>query len=423
MAAPDLDPDPAPRWYDRAVLTPAQALARILAAAAEVGPLPAERVPLADAAGRALAAPVRARTPLPPFAAATMDGYALRATEARRPGARLPVAFEVAAGHPASAPLPRGACCRIYTGAPLPRGADAVEMQERVARQGAVAVFERAAELGRFVRPAGDDVPGGAVALAEGTVLDAGAIGLAASLGRAALRVRRRPVVAILPTGDEVVPLGVRPGPGQIVESNAHALVAAVAEAGGRALRLPIAGDDPAALRAALRRARGADVLITTGGVSVGERDLVRQALEAAGAELDFWRVAMRPGKPLAFGRLGRTLVFGLPGNPASALTTFELFARPALRALAGLPGSGRVLARGRLTMAQEKPAELTVYLRVRAVRRGAALELEPLRTQASGNLTSAVGVDALAVLPAGRRRLPRGAQVEAILLRAPLEG
>ncbi len=402
------------------MLTPAEALARILAVATEVGPLPAEKVPLEEAEGRALAEDLKAPRALPPFAASTMDGYALRAADLPRAGGRLPVAFEVAAGHPATRPLPRGTCCRIYTGAPLPRGADAVEMQEQVRREGQVATFDRAAQAGRFVRPAGDDVGKGAVALAAGAVLDPGAIGLAASLGRAALRVRRRPEVVILPTGDEVVPLGVRPGPGQIIESNAHALAAAVTQAGGRARRLPIAGDDRAALAAALRQARGADVLVTTGGVSVGERDLVRAALEAAGARLDFWKVAMRPGKPLAFGRLGRTLVFGLPGNPASALTTFELFGRPALRALAGLPGSGRFLARGRLAEAQEKPAGLTVYLRVRLVRRDGALTLVPLRTQASGNLTSSAGVDALAVLPAGRRRLAAGALVDAILLRTP---
>jgi molybdopterin molybdotransferase len=155
----------------------------------------------------------------------------------------------------------------------------------------------------------------------------------------------------------------------------------------------------------------------------VGQKDFTRQALEAAGARLDFWKVAMRPGKPLAFGRLGRTLVFGLPGNPASALATFELFARPALRALAGLRGSGRVVARGRLAVAQEKPPELTVYLRAAAIRRNQVLELHPLPTQVSGNLTSSAGVDALVVLPAGRRRLPAGALVEAILLRAPSEG
>ncbi len=405
------------------MLTPDEALARILATTAEVGLTAAERVPLDEAAGRVLAEDLRAPRDLPPFAAATMDGYALRAADARRPGARLPVAFEVAAGHPAPAALPRAACCRIFTGAPLPRGADCVEMQERVDRDGAAAVLQRAGEVGRFVRPRGDDVARGAVALAAGALLDPGAIGLAASLGRQALMVRRRPRVVILPTGDEVVPLGSRPGPGQIVESNAHALSAAVAAAGGAPRRLPIAGDDRAALRAALRQAAGADVLITTGGVSVGDRDLVREALEAAGARLDFWRVAMRPGKPLAFGRLGRTLVFGLPGNPASALTTFELFGRPALRALAGLPGSGRVMVRGRLATAQEKPVELTVYLRTTVIRRMDGFSLLPLRTQASGNSTSTAGVGALAVLPAGRRRFAAGATVVAILLEAPLDG
>ncbi|HET9555492.1 MAG TPA: gephyrin-like molybdotransferase Glp [Anaeromyxobacteraceae bacterium] len=405
------------------MLTPAEALARILDRAREVAPLPAVQVPLAEALGRALAEDLRARGPLPPFPASTMDGYALRAADAPRPGARLRVAFEVAAGHPAASPLPRGACCRIFTGAPLPRGADAVELQERVEREGEFAILGRAAEAGRFVRAAGDDVPRGAVALAAGQVLDPGSIGLAASLGRTRVRVRRQPRVAILPTGDEVVPLGTRPGFGQIVESNAHALAAAVADAGGLPVILPIARDDRRALRRALARVRGADALLTTGGVSVGERDLVREALAEAGARLDFWRVAMRPGKPLAFGRLGRTLVFGLPGNPASALVAFELFARPALRALAGLPGSGRVVARGRLDAPQEKPPELTVYLRVHARREASGLVLSPLRTQASGNTSSIAGHGALAVLPPGRRRLPRGAQVDAILLRPPAEG
>ncbi|MBK9519775.1 MAG: molybdopterin molybdotransferase MoeA [Anaeromyxobacter sp.] len=404
------------------MLTPAEALARILASAAEVAPLPAERVPLAEAAGRALARPLLATRALPPFPAATMDGYALRACDAPGPGARLPVAFEVAAGHPSRLALPPGACCRIFTGAPLPRGADAVEMQEQVAaaRDGGGATFGRAALAGRFVRPAGDDVARGGLALPGGAVLDPGAIGLAAALGHASLLVRRRPRVVILPTGDEVVALGGRPGPGQLFESNGHALAAAVALAGGLPEALPAVGDDPRALRAAVRRARGADLLVTTGGVSVGDRDLTRQALAEAGARLDFWRVAMRPGKPLAFGRLGRTLVFGLPGNPAAALVTFELFARPALRRLAGLPLADRVVVRGRLAEPQEKPLELTVYLRVRAVRVGRELVLQPLRTQASGNLTSAAGVGGLAVLPAGRRRLARGAPVDVILLRAP---
>jgi len=400
------------------VLTPAEALARILASVADVAPLPAERVPLAQALGRALAEDLRAPRALPPFAASTMDGYALRAADAARPGAALPVSMEVFAGHPAGRPLPRGTCARIFTGAPLPKGADAVEMQEQVEREGDQARFRRPAQAGRFIRPVGDDVARGAVALPAGALLDPGGVGLCASLGRARVAVHRRPRVAVLPTGDEIVPLGTRPGPGQIIESNSHALAAAVAEAGGLPTILPAAVDEAAPLRRAIRAARGFDVLVTCGGVSVGERDLVKAALASAGASLDFWQVAARPGKPVAFGRLGRTLVFGLPGNPASALVSFELYARPALRALAGLPGTGRTVVTGRLAEPMEKPAGLTVYLRARAERRGGEILLSALRTQASGNLTSTTGHHALAVLPPGRARLGRGARVQAILVR-----
>jgi molybdopterin molybdotransferase len=252
--------------------------------------------------------------------------------------------------------------------------------------------------------------------------VDPGTIGLAAGLGHAELAVPRRPRVAILPTGDEIVPVGRVPAPGQIVESNGHALAAAVRDAGGEPRLLPVARDDAASLARALEGARGADVLLTTGGVSVGARDLVRDALQQAGAQLDFWRVAMRPGKPFTFGRLGRTAVFGLPGNPASALVTFELFARPALRALAGLRGTGRLVARGRLAAAQEKPSELEVFLRAHVRRARTGLAVAPLRTQLSGDLTSVAGHDALAVLPAGRARFARGAEVDVILLGVPAD-
>ena len=402
------------------MLTPPVALRRILAALADAAPLPAERVPLVEAVGRALAEDLLAQGALPAFDASTMDGYALRARDAPAPGASLPVAFEVFAGRPAPGPLPPGACCRIFTGAPLPPGADAVEQQEQVRRSGRAARFLRAAEPGRFVRPAGSDVRAGSAPLRAGAVLDPGSIGLAAALGRTSVLVRRRPRVAILPTGDELVPAGRRPGRGQIVESNGRALAAAAREAGAEPLVLPAARDDEASLRAALGRARGADALVTIGGVSVGAKDLVRGALRAAGARMGFWRVAMRPGKPFTFGRWGRAAVFGLPGNPASALVTFELFVRPALRAMAGLPGSGRAVLPARLAAPQEKPAELTVYARARLARVGGELWVEPLRTQVSGNLTSAAGVGALAVLPAGLTRLRRGARVEAILLGAP---
>lgn len=406
--------------YKRRVLTPSAAQARILAKLSGVAPLPGERVPLAAALGRALAEDLAAPHDLPAFDASTMDGYALRASEARRPGARLPVAFEVFAGKPAAGPLPPGSCCRIYTGAPLPEGADSVEQQEEVRRSGRVALFRRPAERGRFVRPRGSDLAAGEVAARAGTEIGPGTVGLAAGLGRADLLVRRRPRVGILPTGDEVVPLGAAPGPGRIVESNGHALAAAAVEAGAVPLVLPIARDDDAALAAAIRSAEGLDVLVTTGGVSVGARDLVRRALARAGARLDFWRVAMRPGKPFTFGLWDRTAVFGLPGNPASALVTFELYVRPALRAFAGLAGTGRLTVEARLGAAQEKPRELAVYLRVRIRRERGSLVAEPLRTQISGNLSSVAGHDALAVLPAGTARVARGTPVAAILLRAP---
>ncbi len=399
------------------MLEPNAALKRILDAISDIAPLPAERVALREAAGRALAEDVRAERDLPPFDNSQMDGYALRAADAPRRGARLPVAFELFAGGAPPPPLPAGACARIFTGSPLPPGADCVEPQEEVERRGGLARFRRAAERGRFVRPAGLDVARGTVALRRGTQLDPGSIGLAAALGRAELAVHRRPRVALLATGDELVPLGQAPEPGQILDSNSHALVAACTEAGAIPALMPLARDEPKSLRSALGAARGCDVLVTTGGVSVGARDLVRASLRAAGARLDFWRVAMRPGKPITFGRWGRTAVFGLPGNPASTLVTFELFARPALRALAGLAGSGRLRLQGRLSEPQEKPAELTLYLRTRAAWREGELWLEPLATQQSGHLTSFAGTEALAVLPRGKTRLGRGARVEAILL------
>ncbi len=406
--------------YNRLVLGPDAARARLLATLSDVAPLPGERVPLADALGRALAEDLAAEADLPAFDASTMDGYALRASDARRAGVALPVAFEVFAGRPAGVPLPSGACCRIFTGAPLPEGADAVEQQEQVRRGRRGAVFGRAALRGRFVRRRGSDLARGEVAARAGAPVDPGTIGLAAGLGRGELLVHRRPRVAILPTGDEVVPVGRAPSAGQIVESNGHALAAAAREAGAEPVVLPIARDDAASLRRALAAARGLDALVTIGGVSVGARDLVRDALARAGARLDFWRVAMRPGKPFAFGRWGRTAVFGLPGNPASALVTFELFVRPALRALAGLAGSGRLRVAARLGTAQQKPAGLEVYLRARLRSVHGELVAEPLRTQVSGDLSSTAGHEALAILPARRTRLARGDRVEVILLRPP---
>jgi molybdopterin molybdotransferase len=413
---------PGGRWDKRRVLEPGAAIRRILDRLSDVAPLPSERLALGEALGRALAEDVLAHRALPPFDNSQMDGYALRAADAPRPGARLRLSMEVFAGDAPGAALPAGTCCRVFTGAPLPSGADCVEMQEEAGRDGAFVRFRRAAEKGRFVRPAGADVAEGAVALQRGTLVDAGAVGLASGLGRFEVLVHRRPRVALLGTGNEIVPVDRAPVPGEIVDSNTHALAAACVEAGADPVLLPLARDERPSLRAALRGARGFDVLVTSGGVSVGERDLVRLALEAAGARLDFWRVAIRPGKPLAFGRWGRTAVFGLPGNPASAWVTFEIFVRPALRLLAGLPGTGRTVLAARLARAQEKPRGLTTYLRARAQVSRGEIWLDPLPTQQSGHLSSLVGMDALAVLPPRPGRLPRGARVRAILLR-PLSG
>jgi molybdopterin molybdotransferase len=405
------------------VLEPEEAVSRILGALADVAPLPPERVALRVALGRALAEDIAAERPLPPFDNSQMDGYALRACDASRAGARLEVAFEVFAGSAMPPPLPEGVCCRVYTGAPLPDGADSVEMQEEVTRQGGRARFRRPAEVGRFVRKAGADVALGAVALPRGTVVDPGAIGLAAALGRSEVSVHRRPRVGLLTTGDEIVPVDRPAAPGRIVDSNSHALAAACLDAGASPTVLPIARDDRASLDAALRAAEGLDALISTGGVSVGEKDLVKAALAAMGTRLDFWRVAMRPGKPITFGRRGRMAVFGLPGNPASALVTFELFVRPALRRLAGLSGNGRAVLPARLATRFEKPAGLTHYLRARAHLRNGELVVEPLRTQVSGHLSSVTGFEALAVVPKAVVRVRPGGRVQAILLAAPRDG
>ncbi len=306
----------------------------------DVVPLPAETVALADADGRVLADDLTAKRSQPPFPASAMDGYAVRADDLQ-PGAQLKVVGMAAAGHRFPGKLSRGQAVRIFTGAPVPEGADAILIQEDAdAVDGASIVVKATVDSGRHIRPAGLDFAAGDVLLPAGRQLGARELSLAAAMGYGAVPVRRRPGVAIIATGDELAPPGAEPGPDQILSSNAVGIAALVRSAGGEPYDLGIVADNRDDIAAAIRRGSTlpADILVTLGGASVGDHDLAREALEASGMTLDFWRIAMRPGKPLMFGRLGDQRVLGLPGNPVSALVCGLLFLRPLLGALLGRP-------------------------------------------------------------------------------------
>lgn len=318
-----------------------EALRRVLASVP--GPVEAETVPLVRAAGRTLAADVAATRTQPPFPASAMDGYAVRSVDADRAGATLRLVGTSAAGHGFRGAIEPGEAVRIFTGAPVPEGADAILIQENAQAEAETVRVLEPVVAGRFLRRAGLDFAAGDLLLRAGESLDARRIALAAAAGCPSLSLRRKPRVAVLATGDELVAPGESPGWDQIVASNALALAALVEAAGGEAIDLGIAADDHAALEDAFRRARAAraDLLVTLGGASVGDHDLVQAALAREGLELGFWRVALRPGKPLMQGRLGPMLVIGLPGNPVSSIVCGYLFVVPAIRALLGDPAAG----------------------------------------------------------------------------------
>ena len=308
-----------------------EALDQLLAG---VDPLPAEHVPLENCAGRVLAEPLSARLTQPPFAAAAMDGYAIRWTDRHTPWR---VVGESAAGHGWAGRLGTGEAVRIFTGAPVPAGADVIVVQEEVARESDTARLtgEGPPHIGAHIRPAGQDFRVGEVLLPARTRLAPPHLGLAAAAGHGDLVVVRRPRVTLIATGDELVPPGMIPGPGQIVSSNPAMLAALLASAGAEVNDPGLIPDNRAALAAALQAA-DADLILTIGGASVGDHDLVVPVLRELGATLDFWKIALRPGKPLLAGRLGNTRVLGLPGNPVSAFVTALLFAVPLVSRLAG---------------------------------------------------------------------------------------
>jgi molybdopterin molybdotransferase len=318
-----------------------EALARVLAGVA--GPVEAESVEIAAGAGRTLAEPIAALRTQPPYPASAMDGYALRAADLARVPARLKIIGRSVAGAGFAGSLEQMQAVRIFTGAPMPKGADAVAIQEDADAEGEFVLVRSSVAAGRHVRAAGLDFVEGGALLEAGHRLDARTLALAAAAGHARLPVRRKPRVAILATGDELVRPGEPAGPDQIVASNPHALAAITSRAGGEPIDLGIARDTPEALDHAIgeARAQGADMLVTLGGASVGEADLVQAALARQGMTLEFWKVALRPGKPLIHGRLGAMPILGLPGNPVSSIVCGILFVVPAIRALLGDPRPG----------------------------------------------------------------------------------
>jgi len=316
----------------------AEALSAVLTGAE---PLPEEMVPLDAAHHRVLARDVAALRTQPPQAMSAMDGYAVRSADAAHVAARLKVIGEVAAGRPFDTSVGAGEAVRIFTGGVIPQGADAVIIQENTVTEGGGITITAAARPGRHIRPAGVDFRKGDVLLKSGIRLTDRDLSLAAGMNYPELAVRRRPKVAVLATGDELVMPGSTPGPGQIVYSNGYALRALARAEGAETIDLGIAADTVEATTEGIRRARdsGADILITTGGASVGDHDLVKQSLEAEGVTMAFWRIAMRPGKPMMHGRLDAMRVIGLPGNPVSSYVCGFLFLVPLIRSLSGRAG------------------------------------------------------------------------------------
>lgn len=391
-----------------------EARARILKA---VAALPAEQVALAQALGRVLAEDVVAQVTQPPAAVSAMDGYAVRAADVAKVPAVLTVTGKVPAGGAFEGQVAKGQAVRIFTGAPLPEGADTVVIQEDTEAQGRkVAVKEAPKRKGQFVRPAGLDFRKGDVGAKAGRRLTARDLGLAAAMNVPWLKVHRRPRVAILSTGDELVMPGQPIGASQIVCSNGISLAAAVAAFGGEAVDLGIVPDDRKALAAMARGARGADMLVTTGGASVGEHDLVREVLGKEGLKVDFWKIAMRPGKPLIFGHIAGTPMLGLPGNPVSSLVCALIYLRPALEKMQGLDPAAEPPAAAVLGSPLPANDRRQDYLRATLKRRNdGALVATPFAKQDSSMLATLAHADCLVVRPPLAPAAKSGERVEIV--------
>jgi molybdopterin molybdotransferase len=372
-------------------------------------PLGGEEVRIAEAAGRVTAEDVRAAVDLPPFPSSAMDGFALRSKDT--PG-RLPVVARIAAGVPVPQGLKQGEAMAIATGGVVPEGADAVIPIEYVVEHGNEVEIRAPVGQGDNIRPRGGDVGSGEIVVLRGTRLGPAQIGALAAAGLEGVSCARRPRVAVLTTGTELRTPGEPLGPGEVYEANGVLLATALASAGAVVDVLPAVADDEAAHRAALERGLDADVLVTSGGVSVGPHDLVRRVLAELGVEEVFWGVAVKPGKPLAFGTRGSTLVFGLPGNPVSTLVGAELFVGPALLALQGASRPGPVFLDGRLATAVRRNEHRDQFVRARRRESEDGVLLEPVTGQDSHMIARAATADALVLAPRGRGELAAGERV-----------
>jgi molybdopterin molybdotransferase len=388
-----------------------------------VAPLGVERVPILGALGRVLAEEIGSPRDIPGFDNSAMDGYAVRAADlagaSESKPVRLAVVETVGAGQMPARRVGAGQAVRTMTGAPLADGADAIVPVERTRGSGDTVEFLASAEAGAFIRPRGEDLRAGELVMSAGKALTPADLGMLASVNRAMVEVIRRPRVAIVATGDELVDVDQAPSGAQVVNSNAYALAGAIREAGAEAAILKVARDDAREIRERLAEAMTFDALLSTGGVSVGQFDHVKGALDELGMRQLFHGVAQKPGRPLKFGTVGYRPVFGLPGNPVSTLVCFYLYARPALRKMAGRRRVGLPRVRARCAVDIKTSKDLTEFVRVKLERDGEGYRATPTGNQGSGILSSLSRADGLLVGPSTETLLKAGAQATVLLLGA----
>lgn len=385
--------------------------------AAILRPVGTQKLPLSDAGGRVLRVPVRATRPQPPFAASAMDGYAICATD-KVPGRRLKVIGEVAAGQAANHVVSAGEAVRIFTGAPVPEGADAVLIQEDADREGDTISLHDNLDDSRYIRPLGADFLAG-MTIDAPRRLSAADIALLASMNAPEIEVARRPVVAIVPTGDELVWPGDEPRPDQIIASNNFGLKAMLEADGAEVRLLPIAADKAETLAQVLAMTEGADLIVTLGGASVGDYDLVQDVAGQAGLDLAFYKIAMRPGKPLMAGKFKGVPMLGLPGNPVSSMVCGEIFVRPAIRALLGLPFTSPATVTARLAVDLHKNGGRLHYMRARVELVDGTWIATPFERQDSSLLTVLSDANALAIRPVNDPARRVGDAIEVVHLGA----